>query len=47
MLSEIFIPPLGNNLKLDICSPVGKGFLKASSSEADQAEGKMLSDVHK
>lgn len=45
MLSELFIAALDNNLKLAICSPVLEEFLKASSSEADQAEGKMLSDV--
>lgn len=48
MVSELFIAALDDNLKLVICSPVGDKFLKASSSNVGQAEGKMLSDlVHK
>lgn len=45
MLSELFIAALDNNLKLAICSPVGEEFLKASSSNVGQTEGKMLSDL--
>lgn len=48
MLSELFIAALDNNLKQAICSPTGEEFLKVSSSNVGQAEGKMLSDlVHK